>query len=56
MGVHFHLNTEIGIDRRFDDLLDDFDAVFMGTGAYRAIDGGLPGRDLHGVHAALPIS
>ena len=53
MGVHFHLNTEIGTDRRFDDLMEDFDAVFMGTGAYRAIDGGLPGRDLDGVHAAL---
>ncbi|RAP58191.1 FAD-dependent oxidoreductase [Oleiagrimonas sp. MCCC 1A03011] len=55
MGVHFHLNTEIGIHRRFDDLLNDFDAVFLGTGAYRAIDGELPGRDLHGVHAALPF-
>ncbi len=53
MGVHFHLNTEIGTDRRFEDLLEDFDAVFMGTGAYHAIDGGLPGRDLQGVHAAL---
>jgi glutamate synthase (NADPH/NADH) small chain len=53
MGVHFHLNTEIGTDRRFDDLMEDFDAVFMGTGAYRAIDGGLPGRELDGVHAAL---
>ena len=53
MGVHFHLNTEIGTDRRFEDLLEDFDAIFMGTGAYHAIDGALPGRDLQGVHAAL---
>ncbi|KGI78975.1 FAD-dependent oxidoreductase [Oleiagrimonas soli] len=55
MGVHFHLNTEIGIHRRFEDLLDQFDAVFLGTGAYRAIDGELPGRELRGVHAALPF-
>ena len=53
MGVHFHLNTEIGSDRRFEDLLEDFDAIFLGTGAYHAIDGALPGRELHGVHAAL---
>ncbi len=55
MGVRFHLNTEIGVHLGFDSLLRDYDAVFMGTGAYRAVDGGLPGRDLHGVHAALPF-
>jgi glutamate synthase (NADPH/NADH) small chain len=55
MGVQFHLNTEIGIHRAFDSLLNEFDAVFMGTGAYRALDGGLPGLQLDGVHAALPF-
>ncbi len=55
MGVHFHLRTEIGVDRRFEDLLDEFDAVFLGTGAYHAFDGALPGGALDGVHAALPF-
>jgi glutamate synthase (NADPH) small chain len=28
--------------------------VFVGTGAYRYVKGGLPGEDLPGVHEALP--
>ncbi|NII12206.1 FAD-dependent oxidoreductase [Oleiagrimonas sp. C23AA] len=55
MGVTFHLSTTVGKDVSFQALLDDYDAVFMGTGAYRALDGGLPGLELDGVHAALPF-
>jgi glutamate synthase (NADPH/NADH) small chain len=29
--------------------------VFLGTGAYAFVDGGLPGRELEGVHDALPF-
>jgi len=54
MGVEFVLNTEIGRDIPFRALLDDYDAVFLGTGAYTSMKGGFPGEDLPGVHEALP--
>lgn len=55
MGVQFILNTDVGRDIAFQTLLQDFDAVFVGTGAYTALDGGLPGKDLPGVQLALPF-
>ena len=55
MGVRFHLRTEVGRDIGFDTLLADFDAVFVGTGAYTAVDAGLPGQSLPGVTPALPF-
>ena len=54
MGVAFRLNVEIGADVAFQSLLDDYDAVFLGTGAYTSMRGGFPGEDLAGVHEALP--
>jgi len=55
MGVQFHLGVEIGRDIAFEQLLADYDAVFIGTGAYTFVDGELPGRELAGVHDALPF-
>jgi glutamate synthase (NADPH/NADH) small chain len=55
MGVQFHLGVEIGRDIAFDSLLSGYDAVFIGTGAYTFVDGELPGRELDGVHDALPF-
>ncbi|MGV8961742.1 MAG: FAD-dependent oxidoreductase [Stenotrophomonas sp.] len=55
MGVEFRLGVEIGRDISVDQLLAEFDAVFLGTGAYRYTDGGLPGQDLKGVLPALPF-
>jgi glutamate synthase (NADPH/NADH) small chain len=54
MGVEFRLNTEVGRDISLQHLLDGFDAVFLGMGAYTAMRGGVPGEDLEGVHDALP--
>jgi glutamate synthase (NADPH/NADH) small chain len=54
MGVEFRLNTEIGTDIAFEALLDDYDAVFLGMGAYTAMKAGFPGETLPGVHEALP--
>ena len=53
MGVEFRLGVEIGRDIAFDELLAGHDAVFMGTGTYRAVEGGFPGERLRGVHPAL---
>ena len=53
MGVEFRLNVEIGKDIQIDDLLEDYDAVFMGMGTYTTMKGGFPGEDMDGVHEAL---
>lgn len=53
MGIEFRLNTEIGKDVTMEQLLDEYDAVFMGMGTYTYMKGGFPGEDLPGVHDAL---
>ena len=55
MGVEFLLGTEVGKDVTMDELLGEFDAVFMGMGTYTYMKGGFPGEDLPGVHEALPF-
>ncbi len=55
MGARFSLGIEVGRDRSFESLLEDFDTVFMATGAYRAQDSGLSGCELPGVQEALPF-
>ena len=54
MGVQFVMNTRIGDDKLFQELLDEFDAVFLGMGTYDYVKGGFPGEDLPGVFDALP--
>ena len=55
MGVEFRLETEIGSDITIEELLADYDAVFMGMGTYTYMKGGFPGEDLPGVYDALPF-
>ncbi|MFV2059884.1 MAG: FAD-dependent oxidoreductase [Gammaproteobacteria bacterium] len=55
MGVEFRLNTDIGTDIQLEDLIKDYDAVFMGMGTYNYMKGGFPGEDLPGVFEALPF-
>ncbi len=55
MGVEFVLNTRIGSDKPFADLLDEYDAVFLGMGTYQYVRGGFGGEDLSGVYDALPF-
>ncbi len=54
MGVEFVLGTEVGRDIPFARLLEEYDAVFLGMGAYTYMRGGFPGEELPGVHEALP--
>jgi glutamate synthase (NADPH/NADH) small chain len=54
MGVEFRLSTDIGRDIPFQQLLDEYDAVFLGMGTYTYMKGGFPGEDLPGVYDALP--
>ena len=55
MGVQFRLNTEVGKDIAFADILNDYDAVFLGMGTYTYMKGGFAGEDLPGVYDALPF-
>ncbi|KZX84232.1 glutamate synthase [Oleiphilus sp. HI0009] len=55
MGVEFRLNVSVGEDVTIDELLAEYDAVFMGMGTYSYMKGGFPGEDLPGVHDALPF-
>ncbi len=54
MGVEFRLNTEVGKDIAIDELIDGFDAVFLGLGTYNSVQGGFPGENLPQVRDALP--
>ncbi len=53
MGVEFRLNTDVGHDIKFTELLNEFDAVFVGTGTYSYIKGGLENEAAQGVYDAL---
>lgn len=55
MGVEFVLNTDIGKDIAFQQILDEYDAVFLGMGTYTYMKGGFPGENLQGVFDALPF-
>ena len=55
MGIEFRLNTEVGKDISLQSIIDEFDAVFIGTGTYQSMRGGLENEDAHGVYAALPF-
>ena len=54
MGVQFRLGVEIGTDLKLAQLLDEYDALFLGMGTYTAVRGGFAGEELSGVHEALP--
>ncbi|KAI3491413.1 hypothetical protein L1887_44031 [Cichorium endivia] len=56
MGIEFKLNVEVGRDVQLDDLLKDYDAVFLGVGTYQSMRGGLENEDAPGVLrcAAVP--
>ena len=54
MGVEFRLGVEVGRDLAFAALLEEYDAAFLGMGAYTAMRGGFPGEDLPQVREALP--
>jgi glutamate synthase (NADPH/NADH) small chain len=54
MGMEFRLNTEVGKDVSVQQLMEEYDAVFLGMGTYKYMKGGFPGEDMTGVYEALP--
>ena len=55
MGVEFRMNTEVGKDIQLQELVDDYDAVFLGVGTYKNMRAGLDNEDAPGVYDALPF-
>lgn len=45
MGVGFSYNTEVGRQVKLDDLRKEYDAVFLGTGAWKAVSINLENED-----------
>ncbi len=55
MGIEFRLKTEVGQDISVGELMETFDAIFLGMGTYTNMVGGFPGENLPGVFKALPF-
>jgi len=53
MGIEFKLGVNIGQEVPFNELLENYDAVFLGLGTYTAMKGGMPGEETGGVYRAL---
>jgi NADPH-dependent glutamate synthase beta subunit-like oxidoreductase len=49
LGVEIRFNTVVGKDVSFDDLRKDYDAIFIGIGAHRGKNLGIPGEDGPGI-------
>lgn len=54
-GVEFRLGVRVGWDVSLAGLRDRFDAVFLGIGAQKPKPLDVPGADLTGIEAALPL-
>jgi len=52
-GAQFHQNIEIGKDKSFEELTENFDAVFIGVGATKGKKAGLNGEDAKNVYLAM---
>jgi glutamate synthase (NADPH/NADH) small chain len=53
-GVEFRVNSHIGVNVPIDRLVKDYDAVVLAAGCENPRDLDVPGRDLDGVHFAMP--
>ncbi len=53
-GVEFRVNSHVGVNVPVDRLVADYDAVVLAAGCEQPRDLAVPGRELHGVHFAMP--
>jgi len=53
LGVKFKFNTEVGKDVSFEDLVKDYDAVFVSVGLGAVPEMEIPGEKMEGVHDGL---
>lgn len=52
LGIEIRLNTIVGQNISFDELRNEYDAIFIGTGAGAPIFLGVEGEELNGVYSA----
>lgn len=52
-GVAFKCNVNVGTDITAEQLRKDFDSIIVATGATKARDLPIPGRELKGIHVAM---
>ncbi|KLT73297.1 glutamate synthase [Neisseria arctica] len=55
MGIEFKLGVEIGKDIGLQDLVEQYDAVFLGVGTYQGMKADIPNEHAQGVYSALPF-
>lgn len=55
IGICFHTNTTIGKDLTLEQLLAQNDAIFLGIGADKGLQAGIPGETLPHIYQALPF-
>lgn len=55
MGIEFKLGVEIGKDISLQDLVEQYDAVFLGVGTYQGMKADIPNEHAQGVYSALPF-
>lgn len=53
IGVVFHLNTKVGVDVDFEEIINEYDTVLIATGTWKSRRLNIPGEELKGVHHAL---
>ena len=53
-GVEFRTSVHVGVDITADELRKQFDAICLAGGAMKARELPVPGRELQGVHLAMP--
>ncbi|MCX6858520.1 MAG: glutamate synthase subunit beta, partial [Verrucomicrobia bacterium] len=54
-GVIFKCNVNVGTDITAEQLRKDFDSIVVATGATKARDLPIPGRELKGIHVAMDL-
>ena len=54
-GVKFVVNTHVGKDVDVHELMHEFDAMVLACGATKPRDLKVPGRELNGIHFAVPF-
>ena len=52
-GVNFHFDKNIGVDIKFAEIQEDYDAIILTGGSEKPRDLIIEGRDLDGVHFAM---
>lgn len=53
LGVELQVNSRLGVDFQLEDLLREYDAVFLALGAFNSNEMGIPGEDADGVVTAV---